>query len=82
MTKYTKTLTTNCPSCDAQIRFDRTPRLGDVIVCHECDESLEVVRLSPLIVDWSLLDDDENWADVDTDNPNDSYARYAPDDRG
>ena len=77
MTKSTKSLTTNCPSCDARIRLNRRPQLGDIIVCSECEESLEVVRLTPLKVDWSLLDDDENWTDVDTDDNYDRYDRHA-----
>ena len=78
MKKSTKALTIDCPSCDARIYFYRRPRLRDIIVCRECEESLEVVRLSPLKVDWSLLDDDDNWADMDTNDFDGRYDRYAP----
>jgi lysine biosynthesis protein LysW len=74
-----KTLVAECPSCGARIYFNTRPNLGDILVCHECEDNLEVVWLNPIKLDWSLLDDDEFWADVDTedyednDNRSDSY---------
>lgn len=68
MNNSTNPKSTLCPSCDARIFFGKTPRLGQVIICHECQERLEIVRLSPLKVDWSLLDDDESWSDVHHDD--------------
>jgi lysine biosynthesis protein LysW len=75
MTASDKTLTAVCPSCAVRIHFNKKPGLGDIIVCHECEETLEVVRLVPLKVDWSLLDDDESWADIDTEASKDNYDR-------
>lgn len=63
MSESTKTSGTICPSCAARIHFGKRPHLGDVIVCPECEETFEVVRLEPLKINWSLLDDEPSWAD-------------------
>ena len=68
-------LTTVCPSCAVRIQFNKRPPLGEIIICGECEETLEVVRLTPLKVDWSLLDDGESWADQDTRAYKDNYDR-------
>ncbi|MFN2187856.1 MAG: hypothetical protein ACK2T3_03765 [Candidatus Promineifilaceae bacterium] len=79
MSKADKSLTTNCPSCDAIIRLSRRPRLGAIIVCQECDESFEVVSITPLQLNWSLPDDDdEYWTGEDKDDYDDQYDRYTP----
>lgn len=52
-----------CIDCDEQIQFDEQPRLGMLVICENCDAELEVVRKSPLELDWPLGDDDEE--DVD-----------------
>ena len=76
MNKSANELTTNCPSCHSRIQFSKRPRLGAIIVCNECDETLEVVRLAPLKIDWTLLDDEYSWADADTDEHRDRFDRY------
>ena len=76
MKNSTKSLTTVCPSCHSRIQFSTTPRLRDITVCHECDETLEVVRLAPLKVDWSLLDDEVDWADADIDEYEDGFDQH------
>jgi lysine biosynthesis protein LysW len=68
MSKTVKTtLNAICPSCDFHIRFYERPKLRDVIVCPECEESFEVVRLSPLRLDWTDFEDDDFWPDDDLD---------------
>ena len=77
MTKSTKTLSTNCPSCYARMRLNKRPRQGDIIVCRECEESLEVVRLSPLKVDWAYWGDKDSWTEIDYDDYDDyKYDQY------
>jgi len=71
--RSTKTLVAECPSCAARLHFNVRPKLGDIVVCYECEENLEVVRLNPIKLDWSLLDDDD-WAD--TDDYDDHYSDY------
>ena len=67
-----KTISAICPSCETRIRFHSQPKLRDVVVCDECGEELEVVRLSPLKLDWSGFNDEELWSDVDYDD----YGNY------
>ncbi len=73
MNRVTKTSFAECPSCAARIHFHTRPRLGDIVVCYECEENLEVIRLNPIKLEWSLLDDDESWGDVDYDY-DDNYS--------
>ncbi|MGD8584799.1 MAG: hypothetical protein PVH65_17455 [Chloroflexota bacterium] len=75
MNRATKTSFAECPSCAARIYFNVRPKLGDIVVCYECEENLEVVWLNPIKLDWSLLDDDESWGDVDIDDYDDNYSR-------
>jgi lysine biosynthesis protein LysW len=70
-----KTLTAECPSCAARIHFKNRPNLGDIIVCHESKDNLEVIWLNPIKLDWSLLDDDIDWSDVSVDDYEDGYNR-------
>lgn len=77
MKKAFKTLTTICPSCDVLILFSKKPRLGEIIVCYECDENLKVVGLSPLNVNWFFWDDDQSWSETGIDDSEDDiYTSY------
>lgn len=79
MNSSAKHFTATCPSCYTRIRFRERPRLREIIVCHECEETLEVVRLNPLKLEWSLLDDEFSWNDDGVEEDyNDRYERYAP----
>jgi lysine biosynthesis protein LysW len=54
-----------CPECEAEINFG-TPvevRVGDQVLCPECDIELEVISTKPLTLDYVL--DDEDWDDED-----------------
>ena len=64
MTKSEEALSTLCPSCSVRLRSNRKLRIGDIIVCPDCEESLEVVKLVPYKLAWSLLDDDTEWVDM------------------
>ena len=39
---------TYCPECDARILVPRSARMGDLLECPECNETLEVINLDPL----------------------------------
>lgn len=66
-----------CPDCNAEIRFRKSPHLGQLVTCHNCQTSLEVVRRDPLELDWAFddpFDEDEDeydeldeWDDEDYD---------------
>lgn len=78
MNRDTKSSITLCPACDARIHFSGKPKVGDVIVCHECDETLKVISVTPLRLDWSYIDDDESWSDLDYEEYDDDYDREEP----
>ena len=46
-------LMARCPECDSRIYFDRRPDNGQIIVCPECESSLEVVNTNPIRLDWA-----------------------------
>lgn len=46
------TLMARCLECDSRIYFERKPDLGEIIVCPECETSLEVVRTAPIKFGW------------------------------
>ncbi len=41
-----------CPACAAEIHFRKPPSRGNFVTCQECASLLEVVRLSPLTLEW------------------------------
>jgi lysine biosynthesis protein LysW len=44
------------------------PRLGDMVICRECDTKLEIISTDPFELDFPLDYDDEwddNWDDED-----------------
>lgn len=45
-------LMARCLECDSRIYFERKPDVGQIIVCPECETSLEVVRSSPIRFEW------------------------------
>ena len=47
------TLMARCPSCDSRIYFERRPDTGEIIVCPECEASLEIIRNNPIRLDWA-----------------------------
>lgn len=51
-----------CPECGADVRFKKPPLLGQMITCRRCHAQLEVVRRTPIALEW--VDDDalyEQW---------------------
>lgn len=58
----------HCPACGSKLRFDAVLRMGEFVVCPECDTELEVIQAAPLKFDWAYaepLDElsDEEWDD-------------------
>jgi len=70
-----KAITAFCPACGTRIRFAERPKVYDIVDCPECEESFEVVGLTPLQLEWMAdyddedewLDDDDEWLDDDDD---------------
>jgi alpha-aminoadipate/glutamate carrier protein LysW len=52
---------TVCPECEADIEMDEYDvDKGEIISCPECGVELEVVGLSPLLLDMAPRDEDED----------------------
>ena len=67
-------VTTVCPACEAPVEIvleEISP--GDCVVCSECDEALNVVSVTPLVLelDDELLDDDDEDGDEDFEDDDD-----------
>lgn len=52
MTPNASAAKARCPECDARIFFERAPDMGQLLACPECGTRLEVVRTSPIKLDW------------------------------
>lgn len=59
MTPNASAAKARCPECDARIFFERAPDMGQLLACPECGTSLEVVRTSPIKLDW-VYDESDN----------------------
>jgi alpha-aminoadipate carrier protein LysW len=69
-----------CPECDALIdeEFDD---IGEVIVCPECGEELEVTSIDPVEFDLAPLDDeDEDEYDLDDEEDDWEETEYYDED--
>ncbi len=64
-----KPISAFCPACDTRIRFSERPKLFDLVTCPECDETFEVVGLSPIELDWPSGEgfEEDDWDDDDWD---------------
>ena len=49
-----------CPGCDDELYVRGEPRLGQKVLCRECDETLQVVSVDPLEVDWAYEDEEDD----------------------
>lgn len=47
-----------CPSCGENVVFDIKPQLGQVIICRYCGEELEVIDLTPILLDFPIEDEE------------------------
>lgn len=53
-----KKKTSRCPSCGEKISIGDRPRVGQLFRCFICDEEIEIVRLDPIILDLSFIQDE------------------------
>jgi lysine biosynthesis protein LysW len=56
----------DCVSCGAQIKVGNKPALGQQFRCPNCGDTMEVVWLDPVELDWPV--DDEDYDDDDYDD--------------
>ena len=43
-----------CPSCASETALGEAPGLGARTSCHTCGAYLEVIGLSPTVLDWAF----------------------------
>lgn len=46
----------DCPECNARLRFRKPFKVGQLVACPECEETLEVTSLKPLELNWAEED--------------------------
>lgn len=51
-----------CPECDGLVPFDRHPLNGQVVRCPDCGVELEVVSLSPVVLEIAP-EVEEDWGE-------------------
>jgi lysine biosynthesis protein LysW len=72
MSTSSSVLLADCPECSATLRFHKELKIRQLIACPECDETLEVVSVRPLELNWAN-DDPGEYSDY---YPNRSQSRY------
>ena len=59
------TKTAECPDCGEQVPVKAPVKLGQRVVCPNCQADLEVVETVPVELDWHYeeepVDDDDDW---------------------
>lgn len=58
MATSTQAIAAPCPECQAGLRFHKPLKMGQLIACPKCEETLEVTSLRPLELYWA---DQEPW---------------------
>jgi hypothetical protein len=43
-----------CPECEGEFRTPPILKVGQRLICPNCDAELEVIHLSPLELDWAF----------------------------
>lgn len=51
-----------CPECAADIALVKGTEEGEIIVCPDCGLDLEVISLSPVVVDLAPMEQ-EDWGE-------------------
>ena len=62
---------TTCPECGEPVEFGEDAQVGEQAVCVECRVELEILSLSPLVIDLVLADgwDQEDDLDIEWEDP-------------
>lgn len=56
-----RSVTANCPECDAEISMNK-PMKGEIVVCPDCGTELEVVGVDPLQLAVAP-EEEEDWGE-------------------
>lgn len=63
-----------CASCGAKVSVGKNPELGQRFTCPSCDDTMEVVWLDPIELDWPIDDDDiDDYDDEDFEEDDDDF---------
>ena len=62
-----KVMVAECPDCETSIRFHRSLKIGQDVICPECETDLIVRQLNPLELYWAFDYDDDKYDDHDDD---------------
>lgn len=49
-----------CPDCEENFELDENADVGDVIDCPKCKARLEILDLSPVVLDYAIEDAQES----------------------
>jgi lysine biosynthesis protein LysW len=41
-----------CPNCERMVNVGKHLRIGQQVVCHNCDTKLEIYSIDPIELDW------------------------------
>ena len=66
MTTMSLVMQADCPECNAKLRFNKPLRERQLVVCPECDETLEVSSLRPPQLNWA---NEDPWDYEEYDDP-------------
>jgi alpha-aminoadipate carrier protein LysW len=55
-------MTTLCPECAAELTFETSIEVGEILVCPDCGVDLEVIALDPPEVNLAPMEQ-EDWGE-------------------
>lgn len=57
-----KKRTSRCPSCGEKISIGERPKIGQYLLCSNCDEKVEIISLDPVVLDLLFLPNDGEYS--------------------
>lgn len=45
-----------CPECDTMITFPTQPTPSQSVICMNCQSTLTILQLNPIVLDWAFLE--------------------------
>lgn len=53
---------TKCPECNGEIELEADVEVNEILVCGDCGVDLEVISLSPPVLDLAPMEE-EDWGE-------------------
>lgn len=60
--KAFKKKTSRCPSCGEKIFVGEYPKIGQYLLCSNCDEKVEIINLNPVVLDLLYIPNDDEYS--------------------